>query len=208
MREKARGFPARGVPVQSAQTGAQVGKETQKLAFSLVTSDVPELRESAELLKAAWEKLGVEVRVQIFESGDLNQNVIRPRKFDALLFGEIIGRDLDLFAFWHSSQRNDPGLNIAMYTNSKVDKLLEEARRATDVKSRLAQYESAILAIRADAPAIFLYSPEFIYVLPEKIRGVTLRRTTTPSERFLDIEKWYINTEKVWDVFAKNQGIL
>lgn len=179
------------------------GKETKKLAFSLVTSDVPELRESAELLKAAWEKLGAEVRVQIFESGDLNQNIIRPRKFDALLFGEIIGRDLDLFAFWHSSQRNDPGLNIAMYTNSKVDKLLEEARRVTDVKNRLTQYESAILAIRADAPAVFLYTPEFIYVLPEKIRGVTLRRTTTPSERFLDIEKWYINTEKVWSIFVR-----
>ena len=60
--------------------------------------------------------------------GDLKQNVIRPRKYGSLLFGEVIGRDLDLFAFWHSSQRNDPGLNIAMYANPKADSLLETAR--------------------------------------------------------------------------------
>ena len=193
VRERAKGLPARG---------AQAGKEIQKLSFSLVTSDVPELRESAELLKEMWGAIGIEVRLQIFESGDLNQNVIRPRKFDALLFGEIIGRDLDLFAFWHSSQRNDPGLNIAMYTNAKVDKLLEEARRATDVEKRSANYISAVETISADAPAVFLYSPEFIYVLPEKVKGYTIGRTTVPSERFLEVHKWYINTEKVWNIFA------
>lgn len=192
--------------VRNAETGIRErvrGKETQKLSFSLITSDVPELRESAELIKEMWGKLGAEVRLQIFESGDLNQNVIRPRKFDALLFGEIIGRDLDLFAFWHSSQRNDPGLNIAMYTNSKVDKLLEEARRTTDVEKRTKNYRTAIETISSDLPAIFLYSPEFIYILPEKVQGFRAGRTTVPSERFLDIQGWYINTEKVWDIFAK-----
>ncbi len=179
------------------------GKDAQTLSFSLATGDIPELRESAELLKEMWKSIGVDVRVQIFESGDLNQNIIRPRKFDSLLFGEIIGRDLDLFAFWHSSQRNDPGLNIAMYTNSKVDKLLEEARKTTDEERRVENYQSAIATIRADAPAVFLYSPEFIYVLPKHVKGFTLNRTTIPSERFLDVEHWYINTEKVWDIFAK-----
>jgi len=179
------------------------GKTTERLSFSLVTGDVPELRESAELLKEMWGKLGIEVRLQIFESGDLNQNIIRPRKFDALLFGEIIGRDLDLFAFWHSSQRNDPGLNIASYTNSKVDKLLEEARRTTDPEKRIENYRTVVASVSADEPAIFLYSPEFIYILPKEIRGFSLGRTTIPSERFLDVHHWYVNTEKVWTVFTK-----
>ena len=194
IREKAKGPPARG---------AQAGKETQKLSFSLATSDVPELREGAELLKAMWRRIGIETQVQIFGAGDLNQNVIRPRKFDALLFGEIIGRDFDLFAFWHSSQRNDPGLNIAMYTNSSVDKFLEEARRTTNPDKRGENYEKALAVIRNDAPAVFLYSPEFIYVLPQKVRGFARGRTTVPSERFLDVRHWYIETEKVWNSFNK-----
>ncbi|MEK7170298.1 MAG: peptide ABC transporter substrate-binding protein [Patescibacteria group bacterium] len=196
--------------VKNATTGMRErtkgkGKDaqTETLSFTLATGDVPELRESAELLKDMWRNIGVDVRVAVFESGDLNQNIIRPRKFDALLFGEIIGRDLDLFAFWHSSQRNDPGLNIAMYTNSKVDKWLEEARKTTDEERRIANYTSAIATITADAPAIFLYSPEFIYVLPKALKGFTLNRTTIPSERFLDVEHWYMNTEKVWNIFAK-----
>src|SRR3989344_2469416 len=103
--------------------------ETQQFRFSISTSNTPELKKVAEIAKEEWEKIGAQVEVKIFEAGDLNQNVIRPRKYDALFFGEIIGRDLDLFAFWHSSQRKDPGLNIALYANSKADKLLEDARK-------------------------------------------------------------------------------
>ncbi len=181
------------------------GKQTQKLAFSLVTSNVPELKESAELLKEMWKKIGVDLSIQIYESGDLSQNIVRPRKYDALLFGEIIGRDLDLFAFWHSSQRNDPGLNIAMYANPKVDKRLEEARRINDREKQLEDYKAIIAEIRSDTPAVFLYSPDFIYLIPKKVKGIMLERSIIPSERFLDLHNWYIDTEKVWNLFANTQ---
>ncbi len=183
------------------------GKQTQKLTFSLATSNVPELKGSAELLKEMWRDIGVDLTVQIYESGDLNQNIIRTRKYDALLFGEIVGRDLDLFAFWHSSQRNDPGLNISLYTNSKVDRLLEEARRIGDREKRIENYKAVTAEIERDTPAIFLYSPEFIYIFPKKIKGNRLERSTIPSERFLTIHDWYINTEKVWGVFAKDKNV-
>ncbi len=182
------------------------GKEIQKLSFSLATANAPELQRTAETLTKAWKEIGAEVDVKIFETGDLNQNVIRPRKYDALLFGEIIGRDLDLFAFWHSSQRNDPGLNIALYTNSKVDKLLEEGRRIAEAEERLQTYEKAAEAITADVPAIFLYAPDFIYILPEKIKGLRLKRLTIPSERFLNIHEWYTETEKIWRFLVRPSG--
>ncbi|MEK7134754.1 MAG: peptide ABC transporter substrate-binding protein [Patescibacteria group bacterium] len=178
-------------------------KETIRLAFSLSTSDVPELKSVAERLKADWEKIGVSVELKVFESGDLNQNVIRPRKYDAILFGEIVGRDSDLFAFWHSSQRNDPGLNIAMYTNSVADKLLEDMRRATDPEKRRTAYEKFSVEIAKDIPAVFLYAPEFVYILPEKIKGSAIGTITVPAERFLNIHEWYIDTDLVWKIFAQ-----
>ncbi|TSC56670.1 MAG: Extracellular solute-binding protein family 5 [Parcubacteria group bacterium Greene0416_79] len=181
-------------------------KVTERLSFSLVTSNVPELKASAELLKNMWSDIGAEVRLQIFEGGDLNQNVIRPRRYDALLFGEIVGRDLDLFAFWHSSQRNDPGLNVALYANSAVDRLLEEARRTQDEKKRLEGYRTAVEKIAADTPAVFLYSPEFIYVVPKAVKELSLERITIPSERFLSVQKWFLVTERVWNVFAKEKN--
>jgi len=178
--------------------------EGELLQFSLSTSNAPELKQAAEIIKEELAAIGAVVTVRIFESGDLNQNVIRPRKYDALLFGEIIGRDLDLFAFWHSSQRNDPGLNIAMYTNSKVDKLLEDARTIADREERLEKYRQAEEAINADVPAVFLYSPDFIYALPTRVKGVTLDHITTPSDRFDNVNSWYIHTDHVWKIFVNN----
>jgi len=180
------------------------GKEPEILRLSISTSNVPELKSAAEIIKKNWESIGASVTVKIFDAGDLNQNVIRPRKYDALLFGEIIGRDLDLFAFWHSSQRNDPGLNIAMYVNSKTDKLLEEARTISNPKDRMERFVQIEKNIKSDIPAIFLYSPDFIYVLPNRVKGAEISNITNPGDRFSNISKWYIKTDKVWKVFVTN----
>jgi len=177
-------------------------KPTQTLEFTLSTSDAPELKAIANILKSEWEKIGAKVDVKIFESGDLNQNVIQPRKYDALLFGEVIGNDPDPYAFWHSSQRFDPGLNIALYANVTTDKLLEKARETPDWDSRKALYEQFQAEVEKDSPAVFLYSPDFIYVLPKSIQGVTLSGISTSPDRFSDIYKWYAMTQEVWKPFA------
>ncbi len=178
--------------------------ETLRLEFSLSTSNSPELKKTAELLKTMWQKLGAKVNLKIFEIGDLNQDIIRPRKYDALLFGEILGRNPDPFVFWHSSQRNDPGLNIAMYANVTVDKLLEDARSISDPEKRNEEYKKFQEEVAKDVPAVFLYSPQFIYIIPKSLLGVEqIKNITVPSERFAQIYKWHLSTDKVWKFFAK-----
>jgi peptide/nickel transport system substrate-binding protein len=178
---------------------------TSILSFSLSTANIPELVNSARIVEETWKSLGAEVDVRIFEPSDLNQSVIRPRKYDSLLFGLVIGRTPDLYPFWHSSQRNDPGLNIAMYTNAKVDKLLETMRTATDETKIAESYESFEKEIANDTPAIFIWSPDFIYALPKRLHGVELGEITTPSDRFLSVSDWYINTDRIWRVFASDR---
>jgi hypothetical protein len=39
----------------------------------------------------------------------------------------------------------------------------------------------------------------------KKVQGVVLGTLTTPSERFTDIYKWYIETNHVWKIFAKQK---
>jgi peptide/nickel transport system substrate-binding protein len=178
--------------------------QTIRLEFSLSTSNLDDLVETAKVLKENWEKLGAKVDVNAFEIGDLEQNVIRPRKYSSLLFGEVMGRDPDPFAFWHSSQRNDPGLNIALYANITVDKLLEDARTIFEINKREEKYHEFQKEIEKDTPAVFLYSPSFIYLLPDIVKGVKETSITTPSERFSQVHKWYIETKRVWKLFLKN----
>ena len=179
------------------------GKETVSLTFTLSTGNAPELAKATGIIRDEWQKIGAEVELKLFEDGDLKQSVIRPRKYDALFFGEVVGRDLDLFAFWHSSQRNDPGLNIALYTNAKADKLLEETRAETDKNERFKKYLLFAEEVRKDTPAIFIYSPDFLYVLPKKLKGFKMEGGSVPSERFMHIEDWYLDTEKIWKIFSK-----
>lgn len=172
------------------------------LSFTLSTSNVPELQAVAEQVIQQWENLGAQVQLRTHEPSDLNQNVIRPRNYGALLFGEIVGRDSDLFAFWHSSQRNDPGLNVALYANITTDKLLEETRTFSDTETRIEKYKTFEEEIQKDQPAVFIYAPEFVYALPEHIHGVSIGPVTTPSERFLNIHEWFIKKDHVWRIFA------
>lgn len=181
---------------------------TEILKFTINTNDTPELKEVANTLSATWRKLGALVEVKIFDSGNLQQQVIRPRKYDALLFGQIIGREPDLFAFWHSSQRLDPGLNIAGYTNSSVDKFLERARTSVDPSAQTKDTDAALLTIMNDIPAVFLYTPSFIYVVPPEIKSMNVGTIQNTGDRFNDIYHAYSRTEYVWKVFASPSSII
>ena len=178
-------------------------KATTTLEFSISTGNAPELAQSAELLRQDLTTLGMKVDVKTFEIGNLNQNVIRPRKYDALLFGQIINSESDLYAFWHSSQRKDPGLNVAMYTNAKVDKILEGAFVTIDEKSRIKKYIQFEDEIKKDMPAVFLYSPNFIYITSKNLQGLNTDHISAPADRFLNAYLWYTQTDNVWKIFAK-----
>lgn len=191
--------------VVNEETGTLVKKSksgTIELSFSISTGDAPELQAVANELVNAWGMLGAKINVLVFETGDLNQSVIRSRDFDALLFGNVVGRESDLYPFWHSSQRNDPGLNIALYTNSRADKLLDNARSANDPEVIEQYYREFTDELKADVPAVFLYTPSFIYVVPNKVKAINLNALTVAQDRFLGIRNWYIETDKVWKIFS------
>src|SRR3989344_4889425 len=180
-------------------------KMTTELQFSISTGNAPELAQAAELIRQDLAKIGMRVEIKTFEIGNLNQDIIRPRKYDSLLFGQIVGHESDLVAFWHSSQRLDPGLNVAMYANARVDKILEDAFVTVDEEKRIKKYVDFNQEIKKDMPAVFLYSPNLIYAASKDLGGFAIDRLTSPPDRVADIHSWFLRTEKVWKIFAQNQ---
>ena len=174
-------------------------------SLTLRTSNVTELKNVAAAVKAEWEKLGVRVDIELYEPGDLSQNVIRPRRYEALLYGMVIGRDQDLYAFWSSQERNDPGLNIALYANKTVDTLLESSRTKVDKAARIADLQKIEDIVASEYPAAFLYAPNFLYTVPLGLEGVVLPQIVTPADRFATAAAWYRVTDMVWPFLAQNK---
>lgn len=174
-------------------------KKLPPLSFRLATAANPQLISVASLVKEMWEEAGFSVELQIFDVADLERNIIRPRDYDALLFGQVVGYYPDPYAFWHSSQRADPGLNISNYSNINVDKLLEEARGAINPTKQEALYDSFIKLIADDLPAIFLYRPVYVYAIPQTIKGISLELIDLPAGRFERVEQWHLQEERTWN---------
>lgn len=181
----------------------EIDKQTKQLTITLAVLDLPELTTVANRIADSWRAAGFKVDISVFNSTDLVQTVVRPRKYDALLYGMVIGHELDLYAFWHSSQRNDPGLNIAQYADIEADKLLERMRTELDPGEREELYRSFNDLAAAQHAAIFLYMPDYVYVVRTTVRNITLHPLGEPSERFDTIHAWYIDTDRVWPFLTK-----
>ena len=171
-------------------------QEILPLEFSLITVGQPLLIEVANLLKNQWEALGAEIEIKTFDSATLEREIIKTRDYEALLFGEVLGLIPDPFPFWHSSQKKDPGLNLASYDSKKADKLLEGARTSLDSEIRAQKYENFQDILIEDCPIVFLYNPDYLYLVSEEIKGVEVKKIADPSKRFSNIGEWYIRTSR------------
>lgn len=171
-------------------------KKDSLLKISLTTVDQPEYVKAAEIIKQSWQKIGVRVDLIIIEGTKIQQEVISPRGYQALLFGEIIGSDPDPYPFWHSSQTEDPGLNLALFANSQADKLIIEARQTNNLEEREKKYIAFQDILAGEIPAIFLYNPIYTYVIDKTIKGFAISRIILPADRFNGLEQWFIKTKR------------
>ena len=176
----------------------KVPEKSLELSLVLATVDQPLLVETARLLKEQWKNLGVEVEIKTFDIQTLERDIIKPRNYSALLFGEVLGAIPDPFPFWHSLQKRDPGLNLSFYENKKADKLLEEARQSQNPEIRAQNLEEFQDILINEAPAVFLYRPDYIYLVSKKIKGINAEMIVDPSKRFSEIENWHIRVKRVW----------
>ncbi|MBI3495263.1 hypothetical protein HY065_01400 [Candidatus Berkelbacteria bacterium] len=145
-----------------------------------------------------WQAIGVKVTIKTIPADAIEITAIRPRTYQMLLFGNILRANSDLFSFWHSSQQFSPGLNLAMYNNKNVDKLIESARATFDNDTRSATLAKIQDQIHSDAPAIFLYSPLYLYAAPTELGGFVRTLIASAPDRLDNVNQWYLKTARVF----------
>lgn len=176
----------------------KIGKQNESLEYSIIVPQIPFLTETIDLLKEDWGKIGVKLNPVILNPTDVSNEVIKTRNYQMIIFGNILRKNPDIFSFWHSSEKFYPGLNLSLYDNKKVDALLESIRKNLDENSRKGQLSQLEKLISADQPAIFLYSPAYLYVAPKDFGGFEEITINMPSNRFQNVNQWYLKTTRVF----------
>ena len=175
-----------------------LARRGERLELTIVTSTWHELARTAELIAEQWNAVGARVTVETLPVNQLNRDVISPRAYQVLLFGQVLMFDPDPYTLWHSSQVKPPGGNLSLYANATADRLLDEARQTTNPIERSATYDEFQRVLIDDLPAIFLYSPYYLYGRPRDIGGFDTELIALPSERFTNAAEWYRETRRTF----------
>jgi len=128
-------------------------KEGAKDKIKIILSTFPQYEKLANLVKENWDKIGLEVEVQII--------TFIPENFEVLLIGREIPRDPDQYYFWHSKQ---PG-NLSGFENLRIDKLLEDGRKTLSAEERKNIYFDFQRFLVEESPVIFLEHPSIYTVV-------------------------------------------
>ncbi len=173
-------------------------KDDKELQISLISTQFPALIRTSELIKKHWESIGIKVNVSNLELSNIQQNFIKPREYQALLFGqEYFGNDPDPYHFWHSTEKHDPGNNIAVFGDDKLDKLLDEVRENNNPEEKESKYHEIEKILAEEIPAHYLYNVNYVYIINSKIKGFETESIVNPIFKFNNINDWYVNTKRV-----------
>ncbi|MFP4514800.1 MAG: ABC transporter substrate-binding protein [Parcubacteria group bacterium] len=165
--------------------------EREYQVLSITITDTQSNKDLAERLSETWKDLGIRTVITVVSAENIQTQVIEPREFEILIYGQALNFDPDPYAYWHSGQ----DLNIVNYSNEKVDTLLEEARITLDEEERAEKYKEFQEIIHEEIPAIFLYSPLYIYPQNKKVKGFNTESILKPEHRFSNINNWYIKVK-------------
>jgi peptide/nickel transport system substrate-binding protein len=171
-------------------------KEATPLKLTIVTAKSIQL--AATLIRDYLKNIGIESELKIVSLSELQQNYLRDKNYGAILIGESYAGAIDPYIFWHGAAIKDPGLNLSLYNNIKVNKILEDVRQITDPAKKAQKLEEFQKLVINDAPAVFLYSPNYIYIVKNAVKNIKLSKLVIPSDRFSKINEWNIETERIW----------
>ncbi|HEX6258594.1 MAG TPA: peptide ABC transporter substrate-binding protein [Candidatus Saccharimonadales bacterium] len=166
------------------------GIELSMSVIAVKSGDYPVVLEE---LAGQWRRIGVKVETRLVNAEDVQQSVLRPRAYDVLLYELAIGADPDVFAYWHSSQMSQNGLNFANYSSPLVDDALESARARNEVALRAEKYKTFTQQWLKDVPAIALYRPVLSYVTTQNIRAIPDDTTIVDAvDRYRMVPYWTV----------------
>lgn len=178
-------------------------KGDQVLSLDMVTVKDSDYEKAANELAKQWKQLGFEINLDVVDGDDPAQNiassVLQPRNYDVLIYELFLGGDADVYAYWHSTQLVDSGLNLTNFSDPVSDDILVSARSRLEPNLRQAKYQSFANRWLQKSPAVALYESNFVYVAKPRIKTVSNNAyVVTPEAHFSDVVYWTVNQDSVY----------
>jgi peptide/nickel transport system substrate-binding protein len=158
---------------------------TTRLAFGLLVPATSSSRKLlAEALQESWRRLGAEVTIDAVDFPVFQQRLAQG-KFDV-----YIGAYLDepsprgIVDQW--TRAGFGALNYGYYDNPVVDSLIDVALTSSQLGIARIRWHEVLDSLNADAPAVFLYTPEQTAVASRRITGMAI----DPWSWLEGVERW------------------
>jgi len=165
-------------------------KDGKPFVFS-IRHDVanPTVKDTAVIVQEYLKRVGVDARLEPLDWPTFVKKLFAS-EFEGIVVNWTNHHDPDPFAYtiWHSSQWK--GRNFAHYKNARVDELLEQARRTAVVAERKKAYAEFSRVLMEDAPYVFLYFPQQVYVTRQGYEGFVAIPTFAGIYQSLKAVRW------------------
>ncbi len=187
--------PTRGT---TTATPPKPAASSTELAITIDLPDQADLIKVAELLKRRWSLIGARVEMRVHPASDLLRQALDKRDYQVLVWNVLLPPTQDISPFWASTQITNQGLNLANLADREVDKALEGIQSATTTLGLESARQTLSQAILKQTPALFLLRPAYAYLISQDVKGVQPMRLSKPSDRLLQANSWYIETDWKW----------
>jgi ABC-type transport system substrate-binding protein len=161
----------------------------------LVPAEQENFVKVANTLVAQWRERGVELIPEILPQDEFLKRLSQ-RDYDAVIFGQNLGYNLDTYAFWHSSEARPGGSNLSNIKSSGINAWLEQIRGSFDSSERRKRLGNLRAVIAEEVPAVFLYTPTYYFAIDQQIKNFNLGRIALMRDRLAGANGWYLRESR------------
>jgi peptide/nickel transport system substrate-binding protein len=159
-----------------------------RLSFTLITMAGNVVRERmAQAIQAQLEDVGVDMKIQLFDSTTLGQMWFEGR-FDAFMANWTMPSDPEITLFFAGDRTPPRGRNVNYYSNPELDQLLYASDQEIARDKRRALLLRAQALIAEDVPELFLYNRTFLNAVPVDLEN--FRGNPTNTGIFWNVHEW------------------
>lgn len=156
------------------ETGFRAGPDGTRFSITLDTLRDPETLRTAEYVKQALKRVGIQVELRNSDLGTFIRHVYGEYDFDATLNFSYALADptLGVERFYLSSniRKGTPFVNTS-FRNRKVDDLLRAAQVENDPAKRVQEFQDFQRITQSELPILNLFEMHFVTIANKKVHG-------------------------------------